>query len=113
MEGLLRKCDVQCAWLQQRRFLGYRDDDLLFTLMTNENYRFHAYHIYIEFVWGYLGRHNRRVIPACVVTYIRSTWPRTDNHYTGYKNSPFNDETEAEQYIPANELAALMEGTEI
>ena len=34
---------------------------------------------------GQLGKHNRRVIPACVVSMIRRRFPEKDAGYVGYK----------------------------
>ena len=114
LNGILRKCVVQTAWMGQRRRMGYLGDDLLFTHMTNANYRYHAYRQYIDFIWGYLGRHNRRVIPACVVTHIRSTWPSADGNYTGYSEVNYgDDDDQGPAYVPADELEAMLHGTEI
>ena len=41
---------------------------------------------------GYLGRANRKVIPACVVSYIRNNWPDPNENFTGYRAAPIDDE---------------------
>ncbi|CAG2195448.1 unnamed protein product [Mytilus edulis] len=41
----------------------------------NEKYRFMAYRIFVQWIWHRLGRHNRKILPACVVKKIR------DNDY--------------------------------
>lgn len=33
---------------------------------------------------GYLGKSNRKVIPACIVHEIRKRYPDKNNIYTGY-----------------------------
>ena len=105
--------NIQLSWFRQQRYLGFTGDALLFTNMDNSNYRFHAYRNYIDFVHGYLGRHNRRVIPACVVAHIRTKWPSPDGNYIGYKEPDVQDGIDDEAYIPPDELQAIIEGTEI
>jgi hypothetical protein len=61
---------------------------------------------------GYLGRGNRRVIPACVVTHIRCLYRDEANLYVGFRPATQEPDEEA-GYIPADELAAIYEGTEI
>ena len=49
------------------------------------NYRKAAYRQYILWVYGYLGRGNRRVIPSCVVLCIRNWYPAPDGIYLGFR----------------------------
>ena len=111
---VLQKGHLELAWVAQRRFLGLRDpEDIDVKLMTNTNYRFCAYRSYINFIYGFLGRRNRRVIPACVVGHIRNTWPDPHGSYVGYKDPEHDDDEQDNQYIPADELQAMADGTEI
>jgi len=48
-------------------------------------YRKAAYHQYILKKHGYLGRHNRLVIPSCVVWCIRRKYPAPGGIYMGFK----------------------------
>jgi hypothetical protein len=43
---------------------------------------------------GYLGRGNRKVIPACVVTHIRHLYKDDDNLYVGFRPSVNVEEIE-------------------
>ena len=47
-------------------------------------YRFAAYNSYIYWIYGKLGRNNRRVVPACAVTAIRARFPEEDGRYEGF-----------------------------
>lgn len=84
-DHVLGDVSIQLSWLKQRQYHGFRGDDLLFDLMHPNEYRYHAYRNYIGIMYGYLGRRNRRVIPACVVSYIRRKWPDPAGVYTGYR----------------------------
>ncbi|KAG0445593.1 hypothetical protein HPB47_013602 [Ixodes persulcatus] len=44
--------------------------------------RFVAYRQFVRWMWQRLGRHNRRILPACVVCRIREQFP-SDTH-TGF-----------------------------
>lgn len=103
---MLDTVSLQLLWYAQRQTLGFTGDSLLFECMDNSNYRYHAYRAYISFVHGYLGRRNRRIIPACVVSYIRTKWPDPEGTYVGYKDP--DDESE-DVYRFSDELAALHE----
>lgn len=101
---VLGKVSLQLQWFRQQRYLGLRGDSLLFSNMSNRNYRYNAYRSYIDFVHGYLGRKTRRVIPACVVGYIRECWPDPDGAYVGFKpveeaDEELPDEDELEQFV--------------
>jgi len=63
---------------------GHTGPALAFGNMTNRDYRHHAYRTYIDFLYGLLGRHVRKVIPACIVDHIRTTWPDPDGKYVGF-----------------------------
>lgn len=91
---VLGKVALQLQWFDQRRRLGFAGNDLLFELMDNTSYRYHAYKSYVNFVHGYLGRANRRVIPACVVAFIRTQWPDPNGSYIGYRAGEANEDSD-------------------
>lgn len=97
VKEVLGTTTVQLQWFRQQRYKGHRGDELLFSNMTHRNYRYHAYRNYIDFVHGYLGKHHRKVIPACVVTHIRQKWPDPDGAYVGYRHPPEADTTDEPQ----------------
>ena len=84
VQHVLSEVNVQLAWLSNMRYYGLVGDALRFDNMTNKNYRHHAYRNYIDFMFGKLGRHNRRVVPACIVSHVRTTWPDPDGNYVGF-----------------------------
>lgn len=43
-----------------------------------------AYRQLVTWCWGWLGRHNRVVLPACAVKKIRDTFP-SDGNYVGFE----------------------------
>ena len=47
-------------------------------------YRRAAYRQFTMWARGRLGKGNRQVIPACVVTYVRSVYPEASGRYKGY-----------------------------
>lgn len=82
---LLTEPAVKVAWRKAQRVEGYRRPALLaFENMKPENFRFHAYQNYIEYVHGHLGHGRRKVIPSCVVQHIRKRYPDPDGRYTGF-----------------------------
>ncbi|XP_035984146.1 P2X purinoceptor 7-like [Fundulus heteroclitus] len=50
---------------------------------VNEIYRYIAYRRMIRWIWGRIGKGNRKVLPSCAVNKIRETWESAD--YTGFK----------------------------
>lgn len=103
-EHVLNDISIHLSWLRQRQYQGFRGDDLLFSLMKPEEYRYHAYRNYIGVMYGYLGRRNRRVIPACVVQYIRGRWPDPMGTYRGYREVD-DDEDNDELYSVLEECS--------
>ena len=55
--------------------------------ISNKSYRFIGYRQYISWVYGWLGKDVRKVIPSCAVNTIRQTFPAADNIYVPYKDS--------------------------
>ena len=51
----------------------------------NTNYCSSAYKQYISWIYGWLGKRIRQVIPSCVVWAIRKKYPSDDGEYV-----PFN-----------------------
>ena len=49
------------------------------------SYRKAAYHQWILWQHGYLGRANRRVVPSCIVWAVRNKYPVPDGQYLGFK----------------------------
>lgn len=84
VQHVLSEMSVQLSWLSNRRYFGDTGDALMFTNMNNKNYRYFAYRNYIDLMFGKLGKHNRRLIPACIVKNIRQTWPDPDGNYVGF-----------------------------
>lgn len=111
VDQIFSAASLQLQWFRQRRYQGFRGNDLLFCHMTNLHYRYFAYRSYIDFLHGYLGRHNRRVIPACVVAYIRATWPDPDNKYVGFREvqMPADDDDDDQPVVPRDELYDILE----
>ena len=54
---------------------------------STQSYRKAAYRQYTLWKYGKLGRGNRRILPSCVVTMIRHTYPAPDGRYMGYRQS--------------------------
>lgn len=54
---------------------------------STQSYRKAAYRQYTLWKYGKLGRGNRRVLPSCVVTMIRHSYPAPDGRYMGYRHS--------------------------
>ena len=57
---------------------------LTFYDFFSSRYRYTAYRQLTRFVWGFLGKSIRVVLPACAVSSIRKTFPSEDGTYTGY-----------------------------
>jgi len=51
--------------------------------VVNRRYRYTAYRLFVNWCWGYVGKQVRVVLPACVVTAIRTTFP--SDIYHGFK----------------------------
>ena len=67
--------------------------------MKNENYCYHAYRSYVKYLYGLLGKFNRKVVPACLVKRIREFYPSDSGSYVGYVH--INPETGEE--VPHDE----------
>ena len=53
---------------------------------TNNLWRHIAYKQFVYWIngWVPLGKHNRKIIPSCVIRKIREEYPKADNNYTGF-----------------------------
>ena len=61
---------------------NYRADEVL---CSNRNLRRMAYRQFILWAHGKLGKHNRRVVPSCVVQAICHHYPSPTGLYMGYR----------------------------
>ena len=52
---------------------------------AHRRHRYSAYHQFVKWCWGWLGRDVRVTLPACVVHTIRSTFPSST--YTGFEDN--------------------------
>ncbi|KAL1276200.1 hypothetical protein QQF64_035823 [Cirrhinus molitorella] len=57
--------------------------------LTVDQYRLVAYRIVLEWMLlgERLGRRKRRVLPSCVVSAIRHTYPSASGHYVGFREA--------------------------
>jgi hypothetical protein len=72
------------AWQRQQMLKGLKDQ-LSFRVIKNREYRHHAYVCYVQLVHGLIGKRHRKVIPSCVVNYIRQLWPDPNGRYVGFR----------------------------
>ena len=103
IKHLFHRVSLRICWLSQRQYLHMTGDDLHFRHMKNENYRYHAYRSYVKYIYGLLGKFNRKVVPACLVKRIREFYPSDSGSYVGYVH--INPETGEE--VPHDELEQL------
>ena len=61
-----------------------------FDVGKNECWRYTAYRQYTMWVWGHLGKGNRKVIPSCILWCIRDRYPDSSNNYTGFMDANYN-----------------------
>ncbi|XP_040191767.1 P2X purinoceptor 7-like [Rana temporaria] len=61
---------------------------------NNRRLRKTAYRAFIGWIYGFLGKANRKVIPACVVKAIREAFPDPDGSYVGFM---YSDDYEASE----------------
>ena len=55
--------------------------DHLEEIWSNRSLRYAAYKQFVWWVFKYLGKGNRRVLPSCVLWKIRDMYPQADNDY--------------------------------
>ncbi|KAL1417808.1 hypothetical protein MTO96_006065 [Rhipicephalus appendiculatus] len=55
----------------------------------HKKYRFVAYRLFIKWIWGRLGAHNRVELPACIVARVRHEFPSAS--YVGFRHTPLED----------------------
>ena len=74
-----KNASVRHAWQTKSKASGFLDAEACtLSILTNKNYRHHAYREYIEYIHGLLGKRYRKVIPSFAVWYIKSRWPGQD-----------------------------------
>ena len=78
--GRERVCMCMCVYLLFRVKIFY----FFLCFLICSRYRYTAYRQLTRFVWGYLGKEIRVILPACAVTEIRKNFPSADGSYTGY-----------------------------
>ncbi|XP_041463372.1 P2X purinoceptor 7-like [Lytechinus variegatus] len=66
--------------------------------LENESYRYCGYRMFTYWIHGVLGRHVRRVIPACSVQRIRDTFPAADGRYVEFRFVQDEVEVVPEEY---------------
>ena len=67
-----------------RNNCDWRADPVVY---SHSNFRKAGYRQYILWVYGRLGRGNRRVAPSCVVLRIRARYPSSDGTYLGFREN--------------------------
>ena len=60
----------------------------------HRSFRWAAYRQFVWWTLGRMGRRNRRIIPACVVHKIRSTFPSGEGEEYGGYDSGLNYESD-------------------
>ena len=55
--------------------------------INNRSYRFIAYRQYISWIFKWLGRDIRKIIPSCVVQKIRQNFPAQDGVYVPFQDA--------------------------
>ncbi|XP_040187361.1 P2X purinoceptor 7-like [Rana temporaria] len=61
---------------------------------NNRRLRKTAYRAFIGWIYGFLGKGNRKVIPSCVVNSIREAFPDPNGSYVGFM---YSDDYDASQ----------------
>ncbi|XP_040077927.1 uncharacterized protein LOC120849761 [Ixodes scapularis] len=65
------------------RAIELLDRELVGNRETHRKHRCVAYHQFARWIWRRLGRHNRKILPACVVKAIRNAYPSEE--YCGFR----------------------------
>jgi len=66
-------------------FLFEKGDSMMEQGIANIEIRYALYRDATTFINGYLGKGNRKELPACVVGEIRDSYPAKGGNYTGFK----------------------------
>ncbi|KAK7502897.1 hypothetical protein BaRGS_00005846 [Batillaria attramentaria] len=75
------------VWVLRTAYYHYRQQYTTEIEDENRRHRYTAYRQLARFIWQYLGRHIRVVLPACAVLTIRKAFPSADGTYTGFKDN--------------------------
>ncbi|KAK7480235.1 hypothetical protein BaRGS_00028511 [Batillaria attramentaria] len=96
MDGVSEACITQhpgfatvCLdqWVLRTAYWQYRQQYSEQINDENRRYRYTAYRQLVRFVWHFLGRHIRVVLPACAVLAIRRAFSSADGSYTGFSDN--------------------------
>ena len=82
---VLTEHNLELAMRTNADFFNYPFDPT-----RNASWRFNAYRQFIIWVWGKLGRRNRKVVPSCVIWKIRDRFPDASGNYTGFMDVDFS-----------------------
>lgn len=83
-QGVLNRYAQDLAW---RSYADQYGTEAYVSDRENDWRRHIAYRQAARWSWNKLGRHVRRVLPACVVTLIRNRYPKQhDADYTNFQD---------------------------
>ncbi|XP_041349489.1 P2X purinoceptor 7-like [Gigantopelta aegis] len=72
-------------WTLEAAYYSYRQGYRVEHPSGPRRNRYVAYRQFVRWCWGYLGKDVRVVLPSCVVTKIRNTFPSPDGTYIGFQ----------------------------
>ena len=83
-QGVLNRYAQELAW---RSYADQYGREAYISENENDWRRHISYRQAARWAWDRLGRNVRRVLPACVVTEIRSRYPNNDGQYRNFQDS--------------------------